>query len=122
MLLTSHALRLADEYDSVNVAWMQNVLVNAGLKERGLCYHWVNDLIPILEGAGLRTLVFYRMGTRLGTRREHNVLTVSAYGDEPAQGLVIDPWRYQGRLHWIKASEDERLWVRLWPTSNGEAL
>ena len=49
-LVNQESKRLAAAYRSVETGWLQNVLVNTGLRERGLCYHWVNDLMPILEG------------------------------------------------------------------------
>ena len=44
-MMTKESIQLAEDYDAVEPAWFHNVLVNSGLRERGLCYHWVNDLV-----------------------------------------------------------------------------
>ena len=39
-------------------------------------------------------------------RLEHSSVIVSARGQPLEQGLVLDPWRYSGQLHWAPASGD----------------
>ncbi len=116
-LLTRESLRLAETYRSVGPAWLQNVLVNSGFRERGLCYHWVNDLLTALESDEYRSLVFYRGGYAVGTFKEHNTLVIAPYGSSFEEGLVVDAWRYQGRLHWVRVVGDELDWEELLPAS-----
>jgi hypothetical protein len=89
-LMTRESLRLAEQYEAVQPAWLHNVLVNSGVRERGLCYHWVNDLLRVLNEESFRSLVFYRGGANVGTYREHNTIVVGAYGDRFENGLVVD--------------------------------
>ena len=114
-ILTRESLKLAESYRSVGPAWLQNVLVNSGFRERGLCYHWVNDLLEALESNEYRSLVFYRGGYAVGTYKEHNTLVIAPYGRPFEDGLVVDAWRYQGRLHWIRVVGDELEWHELLP-------
>ena len=114
-MMTKESLRLAEQYEVVQPAWFHNVLVNSGVRERGLCYHWVNDLLRVLNEESFRSLVFYRGGAKLGTYQEHNTVVVAAYGDRFENGLVVDAWRYQGRLFWIRVRGDELRWQELVP-------
>ena len=114
-LMVKESLRLAGKYEVVQPAWFHNVLVNSGVRERGLCYHWVNDLLRVLNEESFRSLVFYRGGANLGTYREHNTIVVAAYGDRFENGLVVDAWRYLGRLFWIRVRGDELPWQELAP-------
>jgi len=36
---------LAQKYRAIDSPWLQNTLVNLGLKERGLCHEWAEDLL-----------------------------------------------------------------------------
>ena len=40
---------LAEKYNLVRPAILHNVLVRIGLKDRGLCYHWTEDLMKQLQ-------------------------------------------------------------------------
>jgi len=114
-MMTKESLHLAEQYEVVQPAWLHNVLVNSGVRERGLCYHWVNDLLSVLNEESFRSLVFYRGGANLGTYQEHNTIVVTAYGDQFENGLVVDAWRYQGKLFWIRVRGDELRWQELVP-------
>ncbi|MBT5706990.1 MAG: hypothetical protein HOI66_11785 [Verrucomicrobia bacterium] len=114
-MMVKESLRLAEQYEVVQPAWFHNVLVNSGVRERGLCYHWVNDLLRVLNEESFRSLVFYRGGANLGTYQEHNTIIVTAYGDRFENGLVVDAWRYQGKLFWIRVRGDELPWRELVP-------
>jgi hypothetical protein len=41
----TYASDLAEEYNLVRPAILHNVFVRIGLKDRGLCYHWAEDLM-----------------------------------------------------------------------------
>lgn len=105
----SHAL--ADEYRIARPPLFHNVLVNVGIKERGLCWHWTEDLL-----AHLRTLRLEHYDLYWGTAypgklfREHNSVIVTAKGSPFASGLVLDPWRHSGELYWVPVGEDSYPW------------
>jgi hypothetical protein len=87
-----------------------NFLVNIGLKERGLCYHWAEDLLTRLEALRLATLEFRWGNARAGTLREHNTVVVTAQDQPFDQGIVLDAWRHSGRLHWTHVNADRYPW------------
>ncbi len=111
--LVQESQRLAAEYKIVGDPLIHNVMVNSGLRKRGLCYHYVNDLMAVLEPEPYRTVEFVRAGSKIGTYREHNTLVVKPAGESFENGLVIDPWRNQGRLFWVRVTGDNHEWVPL---------
>jgi hypothetical protein len=109
------SLELAQQYRAVRPAWVHNNLVNAGLRERGLCYQWANDLFADLHTLKSTTLTLHLAVARMDTRREHNALIITAAGRPFSQGLVLDAWRGSGRLWWGPANTDRYPWEPLPP-------
>ena len=84
-----------------------NLLVNMGYRERGLCYEWTNDLLEQLEAIAPRHFDLHWGTSRWGDRaREHNAVVVTARGRPFSEGLVLDAWRKGGRLVWLPVRED----------------
>ena len=99
--------KLSDDFNPLCFPWMNNGLVNTGLRKRGLCYQWRDDLFPHLHRLNLQTLTLHLTSSRRATMREHNAIVVTAKGQRFEDGLVIDPWRKGGRLWWGRLSEDK---------------
>ena len=117
-----YSLELARQYRAVRPAWWNNVLINSGLKERGLCYEYANDLAAKLESLHVRTLAVRRGVASLNTRLESNCLVLTAPGQPFDQGIVLDAWRYEGRLHWCAVKEDKKYpWVETQAINEGAA-
>ncbi len=107
----SYSLELARQYRVVRPAIFHNVLVNVGLRQRGLCFQWSDDLSAKLETLRLRTLSIRRGVARLETRREHSSVVLTAPGQPFEQGIVLDAWRRSGRLYWSGVKEDKYPWI-----------
>jgi hypothetical protein len=101
---------LARQYRAVWPASFHNMLVNAGLRERGLCFHWANDLLQRLHQHQLTSVELHPVSARQGTRHEHNAIVVTAIGQPFTKGIVLDPWRDAGRLWFGKAAADKYPW------------
>lgn len=97
---------LAREYRVVGPAVFQNGLVNTGLREKGLCYHWTEDLLAALQPLDLKTLEIHWAIAHPGSYLESNALVVTARGQPLEQGIVLDAWRHAGRLYWNAAAAD----------------
>jgi hypothetical protein len=102
---------LAVEYGAHRPAWLNNMLVNAGVRERGLCYHWATDLFARLQPDHYQTLELHSAVARIKTSREHNAIVVTARGQAFQDGIVLDPWRECGRLYWGNVAQDRYPWV-----------
>ncbi len=98
--------RLARDYRVMGSPHFHNFLVNAGLRKRGLCFQWTEDLMRELQALRLTTLKLHWAEARPGTLREHNCVVVTARGQPFAQGIVLDGWRYSGRLYWSPVRAD----------------
>ncbi len=104
------AAKLARDYRVVGPALFQNFLVNVGLRKRGLCYQWTEDLMAELQQLKLKTLELHWAVARPGTLREHNSVVVTAKGQSFRDGIVLDPWRQGGRLFWGPLAMDHYPW------------
>lgn len=92
--------KLAADFKPFIHPWMNNGLVNVGLRKRGLCYQWRDDLFPHLFHLKLKTLELHLSASKRDTWQEHHGIVVTAKGQRFEDGLVIDPWRHGGRLWW----------------------
>ncbi|KIN64871.1 Lipoprotein [Sulfitobacter noctilucicola] len=107
--------RLAQAYGITDPALIHNAKVNAGLRPRGLCYHWAEDMQARLSAENFRTLGLTRAIANSETRLliDHSTLVIVAKGDVMENGVVIDPWRYAGKLFWAPVRDDTRYeWLR----------
>lgn len=109
----AYSLELAREYRVVHPAIFHNVLVNIGVRKRGLCFQWADDLSAKLESLHLRTLRLRRGVARLDTRREHSSVVLTAPGQAFDRGIVLDAWRHSGRLFWSGVKEDKYPWIEV---------
>jgi len=101
---------LAPRYGAVDPPLIHNIQVNTGMKPRGLCKDWADDMEARLKRENLRTLSLHRaIANHDNYRIEHSTVIVSARGAEMAQGIVVDPWREgRGILYWSKVLDDDR--------------
>ncbi len=101
---------LARDFKPLRFPWMNNGLVNTGLRKRGLCYQWRDDLFPYLHRLKLKTMDLHLTCARRGQLLEHNGIVVTAKGQRFEDGIALDPWRHCGVLAWAKVSEDRYPW------------
>lgn len=116
----AYSLELAKQYRVVRPAIWHNMLVNVGLKQRGLCFQWADDLSAKLESLHLRTLKVRRGVARLETRREHSSVVLTAPGQAFDQGIVLDAWRHSGNLYWCHIKDDKYPWIEVKVVAQGE--
>jgi len=92
---------LAEVYELVRPAVLHNVLVRMSIKERGLCYHWTEDLMKQLKSLDLKTYqLHWAVAYRGSELREHNSVVITATDQAFENGMVLDPWRNSGNLYW----------------------
>jgi hypothetical protein len=91
------------------VVWppgLQNFLVNTGQRKGGLCFQFAERLLWRLEARKWNTLEFHWAESFERTASEHNVIVVTAKGQDFNRGIILDNWRYGGRLVWGPLVED----------------
>jgi hypothetical protein len=87
---------------------LHNFLINIGLKEKGLCYHYSDRLYLHLSQGDYPHFAFHLLGAHIGEFwREHNALAVTAKGHPVMEGVVVDAWRKPGDLFFSKIREDQ---------------
>src|SRR6516164_7787254 len=72
--------QLRQEYRPFGTPIFNNFLVYHGLKKRGYCYQWSEDLLLALDTLKLKTLELHWGEAYAGTYRENNCLVVTAKG------------------------------------------
>lgn len=94
-----HTRALAISYEIVDGPMVHNTKVNMGLKPRGLCWHWAEDMEKRLKAENFETLVIHRaIANATNWRIEHSTAVISQRGDDMFKGMVVDPWRLGGTL------------------------
>ncbi len=104
----AHTDELALAYRITDPPLIHNTKVNLGLKPRGLCWHWAEDIEARLLAEEFQTLVLHRgiANHDKAFRIEHSTAIISRRGDPMDQGIVLDPWRKGGRLTWVSVQAD----------------
>lgn len=110
----AYTAQLAQEYQITDPPLIHNAKVNQGLRPRGLCWHWAEDMERRLKQENFRTLTLHRAIANADNpfRIDHSTAIISRRGDSMYDGVVLDPWRYGGVLFWSPLREDTRYdWV-----------
>ena len=105
------AERLRHDYRMIGPPLFHNFLVNVGIRKRGLCFQWAEDLLVNLDALKLATLELHWGEARAGSLREHNCVVVTARGQPFRDGILLDCWRHSGRLFWSPVATDHYPWV-----------
>jgi len=103
-----YAQKLAHDYNVISPPLWQNTLVNLGLKKRGLCYEWANDLWVYLKAKNYKSLRLHYVGADVGSYFEHNALSVSAKFEDINNSILLDAWRDSGNLYFIELNKDKK--------------
>ena len=109
-----HSGELAVQYQITDPPLVHNTKVNMGLRPRGLCWHWAEDMEKRLRAEGFETLDLHRAiaNSQNPFRIEHSTAIISRRGDDMFDGIVLDPWRKGGHLTWIGTRADrEYKWL-----------
>lgn len=110
----SYPKQLAREYQVTDSPLIHNIKVNSGLRPRGLCWHWADDMQARLAMENFKTLELHRAIANADSAIliDHSTVIVSQRGDDMFDGMVLDPWRYGGVLYWSEVLEDKKYkWV-----------
>ncbi|WP_264212020.1 YgdI/YgdR family lipoprotein [Leisingera thetidis] len=106
----SYSAQLAQQYNVTTSPILHNTLVNSGVKERGVCVHYAEDMQARLNQENFQTLSMLRAiaEPKSDFRIDHSTAVIAAKGDGIYDGIVLDPWRYGGKLYWSATTKDPR--------------
>jgi hypothetical protein len=102
---------LAKRYRVNTSPWVHNFLVNVGMRDRGLCYQWADDLMKHLNALHLKSLTLYPVGANVGEYwSEHNaIIVLSTRHVVPLEyAILLDPWRHGGELYFVPVGRDRK--------------
>ncbi len=101
--------KLTKEFELTSPPLFHNTLVNIGLREKGLCYHWSDALYAYLSQKKYPHFEFHLVGADIGEYfSEHNALVVVGKGGSIKDGILIDPWRNSGQLYFSRVVDDKK--------------
>ncbi len=101
--------KLTKEFELTSPPLFHNSLVNIGIREKGLCYHWSDALYAYFLQKQYPHFEFHLVGANIGEYfSEHNALVVVGKGGSIKNGILIDPWRDSGKLYFSKVVEDKK--------------
>ena len=92
--------QLRRQYRMFGTPIFNNFLVYHGLKKRGYCYHWAEDLLLALDALKLTSLELRWGEAHAGNWRENNCVVVTAKGQPFNRGMILECWKHFGHLRW----------------------
>jgi hypothetical protein len=103
--------QLRRQYRMFGTPIFNNFLVYHGIRKRGYCFQWAEDLLVALDALKLNSLELHWGESNVGNWRENNCIVVTAKGQPFNRGIVLDCWRHFGHLRWNAVTADEDLYV-----------
>lgn len=91
--------KLRRQYRMFGTPIFNNFLIYHGLRKRGYCYQWSEDLLITLDKLKLTTLELHWGEANPGNWRENNCLVVTAKGQPFKRGIMLECWRHLGHLY-----------------------
>lgn len=92
--------QLRQQYGMIGSPMFNNFLIHLGVKKRGYCYEWTEDLLVALDALKLTSLELHWAETHARTWRENNALVVTAKGQPFQRGIILECWEDFGHLRW----------------------
>ncbi len=98
--------KLRREYRMFGTPIFNNFLIYHGLRKRGYCYQWSEDLLIALDALQLKSLELHWGEYDPGTWRENNCVVVTAKGQPFKRGIMLECWRHLGHLYFGPVASD----------------
>ena len=104
----SYSKKLANDYNIIPPALFHNSLINMGLKEKGYCYHYANDLLKYLKTKKYKSFYLTKVVSQRGQYFEHTSIIITRDNIKFEDSIILDAWRNSGILFFSKVKNDER--------------
>jgi hypothetical protein len=103
--------KLRREYRMFGTPIFNNFLIYHGLRKRGYCYQWSEDLLVALDKLKLTSLELHWGEYDPRTWRENNCIVVTAKGQPFRSGIMLECWRHLGHLYCGPVASDYEHYV-----------
>ena len=91
--------QLRRQYRMFGTPIFNNFLIYHGLRKRGYCYQWSEDLLVAVDALKLTSLELRWGESNPGNWRENNCIVVTAKGRPFRSGIMLESWRHLGHLY-----------------------
>jgi hypothetical protein len=98
--------KLRRQYRMFGTPIFNNFLIYHGLRKRGYCYQWSEDLLIALDKLKLTSLELHWGESNPGNWRENNCIVVTAKGQPFNRGVMLECWRHLGHLYFGPIASD----------------
>jgi hypothetical protein len=98
--------KLRREYRMFGTPIFNNFLIYHGLRKRGYCYQWSEDLLVAIDALRLKSLELHWGEHDPNTWRENNCIVVTAKGQPFNRGIMLECWRHLGHLYFGPIASD----------------
>lgn len=106
--------RLKAEYRSIFMPIVHNMMIDIGVRKRGACKHWAEDLLEYLK-MQKREFFFVTWGEANPKKMtEHNVAVLYPVTGNFYDGIFVDPWRTSGIPFWLSTTKDKHYHWKPW--------
>ncbi|NVJ53587.1 MAG: membrane lipoprotein lipid attachment site-containing protein [Campylobacteraceae bacterium] len=99
---------LAKKYEVNTHPLIHNTLINLNLKEKGLCYHYANDLLKYINYKNFKSFNFKKIISKRNEYFEHTALILTRKDISFENSIVLDAWRNAGKLYFSKVKNDKQ--------------
>jgi len=103
--------KLRRDYRMFGTPIFNNFLIYHGLRKRGYCYQWSEDLLLAIDALRLKSLELHWGEYDPNTWRENNCIVVTAKGQPFKQGIMLECWRHLGHLYFGPVASDWETYV-----------
>ncbi len=92
--------RLTQKFQPFFEPHINNFFINIGIKDKGLCYQWSDELYRYFSHKKYKYFTFHILVANKGDYFfEHNVLVITSKKGRIMDGIIIDPWRDSKNLY-----------------------
>ena len=110
---------LANRYRLVSPPLYHNFLVNTGQRKRGLCFHFVEDIMQEINKHNFKSFNFRWGRANADELDEHNVIVVTGNKNSNFNdGIILDAWRNSGNLLFWRVKDDPKYKFTEWAEGN----
>ena len=103
--------KLRREYRMFGTPIFNNFLIYHGIRKRGYCFQWSEDLLVALDALKLISLELHWGEYDPGTWRENNCIVVTTPGQPFNRGIMLECWRHLGHLYFGPVVSDWERYV-----------
>lgn len=112
--LLDETVRLRDKYSSFFIPIFHNMMIDVGIKKRGACKHWAEDLLSYLRTIDRQYFSVTWGEAHARKFTEHNVAVIFPNNGNFKDGILFDPWRTSGIPFWVGVTRDPHYAWREW--------